>query len=146
MNARTPVGGTPRLGARPHSRGPRGGASAIAATPGFSTSTSAPIRGRSGRGTTVAGLAPNRPARSTVSPTSTQVTVDVPVGGDRSTHTRSAAAPVAPAPIRYAVKVLVLAGGFFVVHAAATHPAAAVALAITFLAITVLTARRPHHA
>jgi len=140
------VGGTPRPGVTPPSGGPRGGATATAATPGLHTSTLALRQGQGERGTSVVGASPNPLTHSTVSTTPGRVTVDPPRGGDSSETTRSAAPRVAPAPLRYAIKAALVAIAYLGIHTAAAHPLTAVLLAVTFLTITALAARRSHHA
>lgn len=94
----------------------------------------------------MAGLAPNHPAHSTVSTSPGRDTVEPPSGGDSSANTRSAATPVAPAPIRHLIKTVILAATFFIIHAAATHLLTAVLFASACITITALAARRSTHA
>ncbi len=105
------------------------------------TPTFAPIRERDGRGNPVVGASPNQPTQSTVQTTPRSPSIP-PSGGDSSAHTRSAAARVAPAPIRALVSMSVLGAAFFGIHAAASHPISAVVTAAALLTITALTARR----
>jgi len=90
--------------------------------------------------------APPSVVRPTVSTPQSLTAVEPPSGGDAATSTRDVVqhpGRVAPAPIRALARTLVLALAFFGLHAAASHPIAALTVAAgLFIAACAYSSRR----